>query len=147
MSNNTVESMKNRIRRRIAVKSVVLILWAAGMLYIASQGGGELAQNQYLYMAFVCVAAWIVSTVRDVRRLRDEDMLRKAAIKESDERNTLIAYKATRLAITIVACLFPIATIVLALQGMQETIDTLAYTICVFLVAYVASWHYVARKN
>ena len=146
MSNNTVETMKSRIRRRIAVKSAVLILWAAGMFYIALQGGGELAQNQYLYMALACVAAWVVCTVRDVRRLRDEDALRKAAIEESDERNTLIAYKATRLAVTIVACLFPIAIIVLAFQGMQETIDTLAYTMCVFLVAYLASWYYVARK-
>ena len=147
MSNNTVETMRSRIQRRIAIKSIVLILWAAGMLYIALLGEGELAQNQYLYMAFACLAVWAISTVRDVRRLCDEDMLRKAAIEESDERNTLIAYKATRLATTIVACLFPVAIIVLAFLGMQETIDTLAYTMCVFLVAYLASWYYVANNN
>lgn len=146
MGNNTAETIKSRIRCRIAVKSIVLIFWAVGMLYIALQGDGNLAQNQYLYMAFTCVAVWAISTVRDVRRLRDEDALRKAAIEESDERNVLIAYKATRLAVTIVACLFPIAVIVLAYQGMQETVNTLAYTMCVFLIAYLASWYYVSRK-
>lgn len=146
MSTN-VEMMKSRIWRRIIVKSVVLLLWAGCMLYIALQGDAELAASWYFYMAIMCVAVWVVTTVREARRLRDEDGLRKAAIEEADERNVLITYKATRLAVIIMACLFPIAVIVLAFQGAQETINTLAYTMCAFLVAYLGSWFYVSRKE
>jgi len=147
MGENAVQKMKSRIWRRIVVKSAVLGLWAVGMLYVALQGNGELAQSTYFYMVFAIVAVWVVSTVRDVRRLNNESALRKAAIEESDERNVLIAYKATRLAVVITACLFPIALFVMAFNDMQDAINLLATVVCVFLVVYMASWFYISRKS
>jgi len=147
MGENAVQKMKSRIWRRIVVKSAVLGLWAVGMLYVALQGNGELAQSTYFYMVFAIVAVWVVSTVRDVRRLNNESALRKAAIEESDERNVLIAYKATRLAVVIMACLFPIALFVMAFNDMQDAINLLATVVCVFLVVYMASWFYISRKS
>ncbi len=147
MGENAVQNMKSRIWRRIVVKSVVLGLWAAGMLYVALQGNGELAQSTYFYMVFAIVAVWVISTVRDVRRLHNEAALRKAAIEESDERNVLIAYKATRLAVVVMACLFPIALFVMAFNDMQDAISLLATVVCVFLVVYMASWFYISRKS
>lgn len=146
MNSNAVQKVKNNIWRRIIVKSIVLALWALGMLFVALRGDGELAESTYLYMVFAIVAVWIVSTIRDVRRLRDESALRKAAIEETDERNVMISYKATRLAVTIMACLFPIALFVLAYYDMQDVINALAFTICLFLVAYMASWFFIAKK-
>jgi len=147
MGENAAQKMKSRIWRRIVVKSAVLGLWAVGMLYVALQGNGELAQSTYFYMVFAIVAVWVVSTVRDVRRLNNESALRKAAIEESDERNVLIAYKATRLAVVITACLFPIALFVMAFNDMQDAINLLATVVCVFLVVYMASWFYISRKS
>lgn len=147
MGENAIQKMKSRIWRRIVVKSAVLGLWAVGMLYVALQGNGELAQSTYFYMVFAIVAVWVVSTVRDVRRLNNESALRKAAIEESDERNVLIAYKATRLAVVIMACLFPIALFVMAFNDMQDAINLLATVVCVFLVVYMASWFYISRKS
>jgi len=147
MGENAAQKMKSRIWRRIVVKSAVLGLWAVGMLYVALQGNGELAQSTYFYMVFAIVAVWVVSTVRDVRRLNNESALRKAAIEESDERNVLIAYKATRLAVVITACLFPIALFVMAFNDMQDAISLLATVVCVFLVVYMASWFYISRKS
>lgn len=147
MGENAVQNMKSRIWRRIIVKSAVLGLWAVGMLYVALQGYEELAQSTYFYMVFAIVAVWAISTVRDVRRLNNESALRKAAIEESDERNVLIAYKATRLAVVIMACLFPIALFVMAFNDMQDAISLLATVVCVFLVVYMASWFYISRKS
>lgn len=147
MGENAVQNMKSRIWRRIIVKSAVLGLWAVGMLYVALQGNEELAQSTYFYMVFAIVAVWVISTVRDVRRLNNESALRKAAIEESDERNVLIAYKATRLAVVIMACLFPIALFVMAFNDMQDAISLLATVVCVFLVVYMASWFYISRKS
>lgn len=147
MGENAVQNMKSRIWRRIIVKSAVLGLWAVGMLYVALQGNEELAQSTYFYMVFAIVAVWAISTVRDVRRLNNESALRKAAIEESDERNVLIAYKATRLAVVIMACLFPIALFVMAFNDMQDAISLLATVVCVFLVVYMASWFYISRKS
>ena len=147
MGSNSIQNMKRRMWRRILVKSIVLAIWAVGMLAIILGGGQELAGSTYLYMLFAIIAVWIVSTIRDVHRLRDEAALLKASIEEADERNVLITYKATRLAVVITLCLFPIAICALALNGMHETVNTLGYTVCVFLIVYVGSWFYVSRKS
>lgn len=146
MSNADVQKIRSRIWRRIVVKTALLAVWTAGLLYVALRGGQELAQGAYWYMLLFVVAVWAVSTVRDVRRLRDDEALRKAAIEESDERNVLLSYKAMRLSVTITACLLAVAVLVLALYDMQDAINVIAYVICAFLVMYVASWFYVSRK-
>ncbi len=147
MNDKAVQAMKSRIWRRIVIKSIVFAWWAAGMLFVALREGQDLSQSTYVYMVFAIVAMWAVSTVRDARRLRDENMLRKAAIAETDERNVMISYKATRLAVVIMACLMPIALFVLAYNDMQDVISALGFAVCIFLVVYLASWFYIARKS
>lgn len=66
----TNEGMKHRVWRRIAVKSVVFVIWAIGMLALALQGDQELPQRAYFYMLFAILVVWAISTVRDARRLR-----------------------------------------------------------------------------
>lgn len=146
MSNDDVQKTKSRIWRRIVVKTVVLAVWAAGLLLVALRGSQELAQGAYWYMLLVVAAVWVASTVRDARRLRDDEALRQAAIEESDERNVFLSYKAMRLSVTITACLLAVAVLVLAFYDMQDAINVIAYVICAFLVMYVASWFYVSRK-
>ena len=146
MSGNAMQMIKKRIWRRIIVKSIVCALWAAGMLYVALRDGQELTQGAYWYMLFAIVAVWVVSTIRDVRRLRNEAALSKAAIEETDERNVLIAYKSTRLAVTVMACLMPIVLFALAYSGRQDLVDAMGFAVCAFLIVYMASWFYVSRK-
>ena len=88
----TVQDMKNQIWRRIIIKGVVFAIWIASIAIMALHGGEGLPQSTYCYMAFIVAALLVFSTVRDIRRLRNEDALREAAIEESDERNVLIAY-------------------------------------------------------
>lgn len=146
MGTENVRSVKSRIWRRIAVKTAVCALWAAGMLYVALYEGREVAQVTYWSMLFAIVAMWIVSMVRDVRLLRDEELLRKAAIEQSDERNVLISYKACRLAVTAMACLLPFVMFALAYAGRHDLVEALGFAVCAFLVVYMASWFYVSRK-
>ena len=147
MNEKAIQMMKNRIWRRIVVKTIVLGIWAVGMLAIVLRGDQELATSTYIYMLVAIVAAWIVSTIRDARRLRDETALRKASIEEADERNVLITYKATRLAVVITLCLFPIAMCVMAFNGMHDEVDLLAFVVSVFLVVYCGSWFYISKKS
>ena len=146
MNEKAIRTIKGRIWRRIIVKSAVLALWAAGMLYVALKDGQELAQGAYWYMLFAIVVMWVISTVRDVRRLRDEGALKRAAVEETDERNVLIAYKATRLAVVAMACLLPVAMFACAYAGRQDLVDAMGFSVCAFLVLYLASWFYVSRK-
>ena len=147
MNENAIQMIKNRIWRRIVVKTIVLGIWAVGLLAIILKGGQELATSTYLYMLVAIVAVWLATTIRDVRRLRDEAALRKASIEEADERNVLITYKATRLAVVITLCLFPIAMCVMAFNGMHDAVNLLGYVVCVFLVVYCGSWFFVSKKN
>ena len=147
MSENAVRNIKGRIWRRIVVKSAVLALWAVGVLLVALKDGQELAQGTYWYMLFAIVAAWVVSTVRDMRRLHDEDALKRAAIEETDERNVLIAYKATRIAVVAMVCLLPVAMFACAYLGRQDLVDAMGFSVCVFLVLYLIAWFCVSRKS
>ena len=70
MDERANEGMKHRVWRRIAVKSVVLAVWAIGMRALALQGDQELPQRAYFCMLFAILVVWAVSTVRDARRLR-----------------------------------------------------------------------------
>ncbi len=70
MDKRADKGMRQRIWRRIVVKGAIFAVWAIGMLALALQGDLELPQRTYLYMLFVILAVWVVSTIRDVRRLR-----------------------------------------------------------------------------
>ena len=147
MDSNAVNAIKHRLHRRIAIKSLVFALWAAGMAYIAFQGSGELPDRTYLYMVFSVVAVWAVTTIRDIRRLRNKEAMRKAAIERSDERNILITYKATRLSVVILLCALPVAVCLLAYNGMQEAVDAIGIAVAVYGILYIGSWFYVSKKH
>lgn len=74
MSEKAGRRARALIWRRITVKSVVFAIWAMGMLGIVLYGNHELAQNTYAFMLLVIVIAWAISTVRDVRRLREQNV-------------------------------------------------------------------------
>ena len=65
----TNEGAKLRIWRRIAVKGVVFVIWAIGMLTLALHGDQERSQHTDFYMLFAVLVVWVVSTVRNARRL------------------------------------------------------------------------------
>lgn len=143
----SIQNVKNRIWRRIIVKAVVFAFWIVGLLAVTLQEGQGLLQGPYFRMLVIVLAVGVVSTVRDARRLRDEATLRKIAVEQSDERNVLITYKATRLAVVAMVCMLPIAVVALAYNGMHEAVNALCYATCLFLIAYVVSWFYLARSN
>lgn len=144
MASKHIEEMRSRIRRRIAVKSVVLGFWAVCMIAAMVQGGIDLAGGTFLSMTVAIVIIWAVTTFRDVRRLRDDAYLQQAAVAENDERNVQIMLKATRLAAVVVGCASPVAICVFSYLGMQQAANAIAGAICLFLVVYLCSWAYVS---
>ena len=140
MTDIDLQPTKNLIIRRLVVKSIIFAVWLAGMLGVYFAKAVELADKTLLYMCFAIVAIWVVSTLRDVRRLKNAEALRAAAIARSDERNILITYKATRLAAVIMLCLVPVAMVVLAFFDMAVAINALAACVGGFVVIYLVCW-------
>lgn len=147
MTSDAVQRIKNRIWRRIVVKSAVFAFWIASLFAMGMGEGVELLNSVYLRPAIIVLAVWIASTMRDVRRLRNKDALERAAIEENDERNVLISYKATRMAVVIMVCLLPVAMLFLAFNEMHYAIDVLAIALCVFLLVYLVSWFCIAKRS
>lgn len=145
MTGKEIESAKMELWRRIAVKIIVLPFWAACMALMLLQGDSGLASEVSVGMIAAILGVWAVSTIRDVRRLRDDEYLKRSAIAENDESNIQIMYRATRLATVAVACITPIAVCVFAFLGMEEAMNTLAGGTCVFLIAYLISWYCIGR--
>lgn len=145
MTRKDTSPMKKRITRRIAIKTLVLGFWAASMIAIMVQQGSDAAGGMLSSMTAAVIAVWAVSTFRDVRRLRNEAYLQQAMIAESDERNILIAYKATRLAAVATGCAAPVGICALSYMGMQEAADAIAAAVGFFAVIYLASWAYFNR--
>lgn len=144
-----VEQLKKNLYRRIAVRTVVFAVWLAGLAAIVYQGlaaGTGLENNTYIYMMVALCAVWLVQLIRDIRRLRNEDFLKKAALREGDERSVMIAYKATRMAVVILICAFPIAVAVLAFMGQEAIINALAYAVALFAALYVGCYYYFNAK-
>lgn len=145
MSKQSIAEMKHHIYRRIGIRSLVLAIWAAGLLVFAFNNGADELASTYQYMSVALAAVWAAYLVRDLRYLKNEDLLRKQAIERNDERTVLITYKATRMAAVILLCALPVAICVLSMYGMQEVVDTLAVVTAFFAVAYLASWFYFSR--
>lgn len=145
MSKQSIAEMKHGIYRRIGIRSLVLAIWAAGLLVFAFNNGADELASTYQYMSVTLAAVWAAYLVRDLRYLKNEDLLRKQAIERNDERTVLITYKATRMAAVILLCALPVAICVLSMYGMQEVVDTLAVVTAFFAVAYLASWFYFSR--
>ena len=144
------EQFKQKIYRRIALRSVIFTLWIAGLIYFTLQGHAEetgLENSTYFYMAFVVFAVWAVQLYRDIKKLRNKDYQKKAALKEGDERMVLITYKSTRLAATVMLCVFPVAVCVLSFFGMQQAVDTLCIAVVLFAVVYYAGFYYFNARG
>lgn len=145
MSKQSIAEMKHQIYRRIGIRSLVLAIWAAGLLYFAHSNSTNELAGTYLYMGIALAAVWAVYLVRDLRYLKNEELLRKQAIERNDERAVLITYKATRMAAVILLCAMPMAICVLSAYGMQDVVDTLAAVTAFFAIAYLSSRLYFSR--
>lgn len=147
MNDYGVDGMKRRIYRRIALRTAIFAVWIAGLLFVGLGDEGELAHGTYFYMAFAVLGVWIVYLIKDCHFLKNEDLLRKQAIERNDERNVLITYKATRMAVVMMLCTLPVAICVLSLNGMQAEIDILAMVAALFALLYLFFWMYLSKTN
>lgn len=128
MNAQAIASTKQRLQRKLAITTVLCLFWAGSLLAISGRGIAGLDSGTYLYMGVAVLSAW-------------------AAIAEHDERNVLITYKATRLAVVIIMCAAPVAICVLAFFDMRQSIDTVAVALCFFVLAYLASWLFTSRRS
>lgn len=144
----SVTAIRSNIKRRIIVRTIVFAIWVAGLAALALSGHDlETDSSTYLCAAFALAAVWAVQLVRDLRCLRSDGYLAEAAIAQNDERNILIAYKATRLAAVVCITIAPIAMAVLGVLGMVEAFNALAGALCVFAVTYVVCYGIINARN
>ena len=147
MNAQAVASTKRRLKRKIAITTILCLFWAGSMFTISNQSIAGLDNQTYLYMGVAILAAWAANTYRTARRLRNRDYLERAAVAEHDERNIQITYKATRLAAVIIMCMAPVAICILAFFDMQQAIDAIAIALASFMLVYLASWFCISRRS
>lgn len=145
MNVHDTAEIKQRIKRRIGLRTVLFAIWIGGLAAVAFGKETALANESYFYMMVAIAAVWIVYLIRDLRYLKNEELLRKQAIERADERTILITYKATRIAAVILLCALPVAICVLSLLDMQMAVDTLAGAAAFFALAYLAAWFYFSK--
>ena len=142
----TIGDMKNLVKRRMVITSIVLAVWLASSIVLSAREGLA-SEPSGLFVAISIAVVWAFSLIRNVRLLKDDERLQGAMVARNDERNILITYRATRLAGTIVLCAAAVATICMELLGMQEAADAVAFTICACLIVYLICWYVLAKRG
>ena len=103
--------------------------------------------NQALYTLgstlFVCGIARIVIYNRNIK---DEKTMRALEIRETDERNALIALKAKSMAFSLTIIIEGLSVIVLQLMNMVKSALYLSYFVCFSLVLYIVCYLIIRKK-
>ncbi|MBR4079104.1 MAG: hypothetical protein IKK29_02730 [Christensenellaceae bacterium] len=78
---------------------------------------------------------------------KNEETLKKQQIKESDERNIVIANKAKSVAFIIYVLLACIAVIVLSILEMTQLSMIVSATVCVLIFIYWISYWIISKNS
>lgn len=143
--NMTTESLKKIIRYRVIVLSLVLGIWLICSVFSLIREGLAIG-GVALPMTIAIVVVWVIQIARSYRLLRNEELMNAYTVARNDERNTQIAYKASRTAIVILFCAVPIAICILSVLGMNEAMNAIVSVAGVFAVLYLLCYFYFSKK-
>ncbi len=97
LPNNSRKSIKQKIKFRI-IYCVVLVILGSASLYVGTfipLASGNTAYSSGFYVGTGCslIAASIITIIRNIRLLKNEEALKNREIYEFDERNRMIGLK------------------------------------------------------
>lgn len=93
----TERKIVKRIKLRI-IYSILLVILGGASLYIGfnvtlATGNSEYSSGYYVGLGFGLIAAAIITIIKNVRLLKNEEALKQREIYEEDERNKMIGLK------------------------------------------------------
>lgn len=91
-----------RLRMKVGAGFVVLGAFAMGMMFVADgrvpvhfmdKGDAEFLSEYYMTVGIALIAAGIAVIIKNMRCLKDPELLKKREIAENDERNRLLGLR------------------------------------------------------
>lgn len=135
------KNIKRRIKLRI-LYSVLLIILGGASLYVGinvplASGNSDYSSGYYVGLGFGLIAAAVITIIKNVRLLKNEEALKQQEIYESDERNQMIGLKSWSYAgyamfiLLYIALLFAGAINVIVMNTLLVVLG--AFAICLFI--------------
>ena len=104
--------------------------------------------NEYLStLGLILVVLGIARLVRYLRITKTEERMKKQEIRETDERNVAIVYKAKNAAFNVFVIGVSIAIIVLNFLKLTAYMQVLFYVLCALLAIYWVSYFIIAKRS
>lgn len=136
-----------KIKLRI-IYSVVLVILGIASLYVGfnvtlATGNSDYSSGYYVGLGFGLIAAAIITIIKNIRLLRNEEALRQREIYEEDERNKMIGLKTWSYAGYAMFILLYIGILVAGAINVvvMNTILVIlgAFALCLFVVRVILS--------
>jgi len=95
----------------------------------------------------LAIAVIGIARIRQYKRVtKNEETIRRQEIAETDERNIALSNKARNWAFVLYVMGASILVIVLQFTDMRDTATLIAYTVCILVALYWASYWILRRK-
>ena len=132
---------KMKARRNIAVLYIAL-----GIAMIVAAAAVK-TENTFLSSFGLILAVMGVARLRQYRRIiQNEETLREQEIRETDERNVMLAHRARSLTFTLYIILSGVAVITLSLLGQREFARMISYSVCLLAALYWICWFILKKR-
>ena len=134
---------KEKIKKRLGIYIVYLVI---GIVIIVMNALGVIKNETIGAFGTAIAFMGIIRIVQYSRMLRDDKLLAKQKIAESDERNLMIITKAKSLTFGIYALIGCVAIIVLEVMGMELAAQIAGFAICAYVLIYYVCYLVLRHK-
>ena len=132
---------KMKTRRNIAV-----IYIALGLAVLAGTAAAK-TENAFLSAFGPTLVIVGLARLRQYRRVtKNEETLRTQEVRETDERNVMLAHRARSLTFTLYVVLSSAAVILLSLLGRYEFARLIGYSVCLLAALYWICWFLLKKR-
>ena len=135
---------RKRIKQRIILNVFFIVL---GIGFIVSDGIFHMSASNIL-QTFGCayIVCGAVQLWRNLKFIRDPELMRKLEIAEKDERNLMLLDKARSFAFAIYVTAASVAVMVLYIMDLSFAAYIIAGSICFMVFSFWLCYHILKRK-
>ena len=137
-------NFKKKLKQRLFISILYIVL---GILVIIAANVARPSNEFLSSFGFALAICGIAQIRKNPITSRDESKIKKQELKETDERNIEIMYRAKSMTFSISIMLAGGAVIVLQLMNKPELALPIAYVMCSVVVIYWVCYFFVRRKH
>ena len=134
---------KKKFRKRIYLMAAYVVI---GVLIVLSGFMNICRSDVFITIGFALAFSGAFNMIRLLKIYKDEEKLKALGIKETDERNIMIAEKSRSWALAIYIVLCSVAMYFMYATGRDDVGYILAMNVCGLLVIYLICYFIVKRK-